>query len=241
MTLGDLITDSDWTMILNSVLPGQVLWDKYLNKGGSCRDTCPHYTRCTGWGPKSVCTDKWALAEPTPKVFDVLFHVLNHFDHYNRQDLPGVTTNSDIVKALREHVARLRSESSSDLDEGDPKLRSHYYRDRRSEAARRLKEQAISEERVVCAGCQIDFFEKYGRDCLALIDCHHKIPLSKAEHGGVTRIKDLVLLCANCHRLIHSPQIGLDLERLKQSISRGQAAVQAATHEAVRTGAKHMR
>lgn len=38
--------------------------------------------------------------------------------------------------------------------------------------------------------------------CLAMFEVHHIVPLSEVA-TALTRLPDLVLLCANCHRLIH--------------------------------------
>ncbi|WP_405140686.1 HNH endonuclease [Sphaerisporangium sp. NBC_01403] len=47
-----------------------------------------------------------------------------------------------------------------------------------------------------------DFERPYG-DCGAgYIECHHVIPLHQAGEG-LTKLADLALICANCHRMIH--------------------------------------
>ena len=46
--------------------------------------------------------------------------------------------------------------------------------------------------------------EKKNKGFLACeIECHHNTPLSKIKYGSVTKLSDLSLLCANCHRMIH--------------------------------------
>jgi len=36
----------------------------------------------------------------------------------------------------------------------------------------------------------------------AIFEVHHVVPLSRSE-VRITKLEDVVLLCANCHRLLH--------------------------------------
>lgn len=58
----------------------------------------------------------------------------------------------------------------------------------------------------------------YGRKCMgcgfwpkvdAQLDVHHLDPIAEGQRG--TKIKDVVVLCANCHRLAHSTRPPLSL------------------------------
>jgi 5-methylcytosine-specific restriction enzyme A len=71
-------------------------------------------------------------------------------------------------------------------------------RHERSQAAVRLKKDSAR----VCEVCDFDFEERYGERGAGYIECHHLNPI--AETGEtVTRAEDLVLVCANCHRMLH--------------------------------------
>ena len=79
---------------------------------------------------------------------------------------------------------------------------------RSRERNRRLVEKRKNQRRKECSGsltcevCDFDFFEAYGVRGDGFAECHHKVPL--AESGTTkTRLKDLAILCANCHRMIH--------------------------------------
>jgi predicted HNH restriction endonuclease len=56
-----------------------------------------------------------------------------------------------------------------------------------------------------CEICDFDFEEKYGDLGKGFIECHHLIPLSdrKGNESTETSIDDVVLVCSNCHRVIH--------------------------------------
>ncbi|MBQ7593950.1 MAG: HNH endonuclease [Synergistaceae bacterium] len=53
-----------------------------------------------------------------------------------------------------------------------------------------------------CEVCGFDFEKTYGKLGAGFIEVHHKKPVSEGEH--VTDLEnDLVMLCSNCHRMIH--------------------------------------
>lgn len=53
-------------------------------------------------------------------------------------------------------------------------------------------------------GCGFDFFEKYGKLGESYAVVHHIKPLaSLSEKGDHTKLTDLVVVCANCHAMIH--------------------------------------
>jgi hypothetical protein len=71
------------------------------------------------------------------------------------------------------------------------------------ERSRKNRELAIKIHGTVCQVCGFDFDEVYGRDYAdSYIEIHHVRPLSEHE-GEVDPLKDLVPLCANCHRMAH--------------------------------------
>ena len=56
---------------------------------------------------------------------------------------------------------------------------------------------------LACEVCEFDFSKFYGDRGQGYIECHHVEPL---HVGGerVRTIRDLALLCSNCHRMIHT-------------------------------------
>lgn len=88
--------------------------------------------------------------------------------------------------------------------EGRYLLRLHAYRER-NPALRRKKIAAIKAQTggpLVCEVCKFDFARTYGDRGQDYIECHHVEPLHVSGEK-VRSIKDLALLCSNCHRMIH--------------------------------------
>jgi predicted HNH restriction endonuclease len=68
--------------------------------------------------------------------------------------------------------------------------------------------------RLVCEACGFDFGQRYGQRGEGFIECHHTRPLHTLKPGEKTKAKDLRLLCANCHRMVHATRRWLSFEEL---------------------------
>jgi 5-methylcytosine-specific restriction protein A len=87
--------------------------------------------------------------------------------------------------------------------EGRLLLRRHRTRER-NKALRKKKIDSVlrSGGTLACEACGFDFEEVYGERGARYIECHHVVPLHEAGEG-TTKLSDLALICANCHRMIH--------------------------------------
>jgi 5-methylcytosine-specific restriction endonuclease McrA len=70
-------------------------------------------------------------------------------------------------------------------------------------------------ERPTCEACGFDFELVYGHRGRGFIECHHLIPISELDPAIPTRLDDLALLCANCHRMVHVRRPWLTIDELK--------------------------
>lgn len=105
--------------------------------------------------------------------------------------------------------------------EGKKRLYSHLVRERDRRVIRvAIKKAKERYGKVFCEVCGFDFFQMYGEYGIDFIECHHKIPLAERDDlGSITKIEDIALLCANCHRMIHRKRNHvLRVEELKQII-----------------------
>ena len=77
------------------------------------------------------------------------------------------------------------------LRERDPKLRNA-----------KIKQARKLTGAIACEVCGFDFEKVYGELGEGFIHVHHLVPL---HFSGETRstLDDLVLLCVNCHQMIH--------------------------------------
>jgi hypothetical protein len=86
------------------------------------------------------------------------------------------------------------------FSEGDPIFRAHLSRERDNRAVR-LKKSAATRP-LTCEICCFRFTDHYN-NASDMIECHHLLPLGTVGHR-MTRQHDLILVCANCHRIIHT-------------------------------------
>ncbi len=88
--------------------------------------------------------------------------------------------------------------------EGAIALREHRLRER-SRELREAKIRAFIEEHgsVFCELCGFDFERFYGALGSGLIEVHHTKAIADYEKEAVTELSDLILVCSNCHYVIH--------------------------------------
>jgi 5-methylcytosine-specific restriction protein A len=102
--------------------------------------------------------------------------------------------------------------------EGQYLLRWHAYRERKPGLRRRKIESVLRRgDPLACEVCNFDFGEYYGERGRGYIECHHVEPLHVSGQREVT-IRDLALLCSNCHRMIHTKPPWLTVSELREII-----------------------
>jgi len=114
--------------------------------------------------------------------------------------------------------------------EGGAELHFEYAESRRRSSERyffarnpRLTEAVKQHHGYRCQACHFDFAAKYGELGSGYIEAHHLNPLSERPELEwtdelKTRVADVTVLCANCHRMIHRRRPALALEELRQAI-----------------------
>jgi hypothetical protein len=90
----------------------------------------------------------------------------------------------------------------------------------RIERNRRLIEAAKNARRktsgdLKCEACDFSFEQGYGDLGVGFIEAHHIVPLGKLRRERTTRISDIALLCANCHRMVHRSNPLLEVQGLR--------------------------
>lgn len=88
--------------------------------------------------------------------------------------------------------------------ERDPKLRA-------SKKASVLKETG----QLDCEACGFNFAAVYGAHGSDFIEVHHLTPLHELPEHTKTKLDDLALLCANCHRMVHRQRQWLSIDALR--------------------------
>lgn len=103
--------------------------------------------------------------------------------------------------------------------EGRVLVRTHMVRERNPALVKRKKDAVLAKKgRLACEACGFDFKATYGDRGQGFIECHHTKPLHTLKPGSNTRLDELVLLCANCHRMIHVTSPWLTIPELIKTL-----------------------
>jgi len=103
--------------------------------------------------------------------------------------------------------------------EGALLLTQHLVRERDPRLRReKLRQVAKAGQPVACEVCGFDFGAVYGSLGNGYIEVHHRLPLH-ASGPRSTKLTDRVLLCSNCHRMIHRSKDWLTSEQLREHLS----------------------
>ena len=99
--------------------------------------------------------------------------------------------------------------------EGRRQLVLHLQRERNQTLVRKKKKHAAS---LDCEICGFSFGQAYGSNASDYCEVHHLLPWSEVEHTTQTRMEDLAILCANCHRVTHLRNPPYTLEQVRNMV-----------------------
>jgi hypothetical protein len=118
-----------------------------------------------------------------------------------------------------EVVELISEDEESRCKEGEVKYRLHREHERDTKLAQTAKQLRIQKcGELRCDVCDFCFADVYGAWAEGFIEAHHNVPISQLKESTVTKIADLSLVCANCHRMLHYKRPWLSVERLRKVV-----------------------
>ena len=126
----------------------------------------------------------------------------------------------------------MRPPSDVDIEisgkEGRLLTRIHLYKERDRKLVARAKKHHRQQNngRLFCAACNLDPTAVYGPQGERCIEAHHQIPIEELQPDSTTHLKDLAMVCASCHRVIHSEKPCLSLADVRQLLKKHGAGKQ---------------
>jgi hypothetical protein len=116
-----------------------------------------------------------------------------------------------------DELAPERPQHRDTFPEGREFEHRHLARERSSKLVALAKEhRRRTTGRLACDVCSFDFAKVYGRTGDGYIEAHHLVPVMELTAESETRIEDLALVCANCHRMLHRRRPWLGMSELKE-------------------------
>lgn len=127
-------------------------------------------------------------------------------------------TNAGSATVLTQIAAQPPSEIEEEITgkEGRLLTRLHSYKERDRKFAAKAKKYFRDKNggRLVCEACGIWPVEIYGEDGERCIEAHHKTPIEQLQPDSVTRVDEMAMVCASCHRMIHTQSPCIPVEKV---------------------------
>ena len=121
------------------------------------------------------------------------------------------TISPTIVEKLKE------LDDEEVFPEGKEKFRVHKSKERNQKLVTLKKQKALlRNQNLPCEICNFSFKIQYGQIGDKFIETHHILPISKLTEETETKLDDLILVCSNCHKMIHRRRPWLTIEEMKK-------------------------
>lgn len=132
---------------------------------------------------------------------------LNHF-------IFDIITNQNIdIYKIEDEI-----DDPDEYPEGRESFKTHRILERNPKVIKLAKKEYMKiHGRLFCEICNFSFGTKYGERGKDYIEGHHKKMVSEMKSGEKTKIEDIVMLCSNCHRMIHRRPI-ISIEEMKKIV-----------------------
>ena len=98
---------------------------------------------------------------------------------------------------------------------------THISYERSKPLVKQAKEKFRAEHagRLFCEVCGFDFAARYGERGEGFIEAHHdKNPVSQMGEYAESKVDDLKMVCANCHRILHRSIPWMRVDELREAI-----------------------
>ena len=121
------------------------------------------------------------------------------------------------IWGLRNYKGSIELTQEDDLySEGKKYLREHLRRERNVKLIATAKQRFIARhDHLYCEVCGFDFYQVYGELGENFIEAHHIKPVSEMAEGEKTRVEDIIMVCSNCHSMIHRRKPWLKADEIK--------------------------
>lgn len=199
---------SAYAMFFDALGAGRTI-SSFFNSMKNARDTFDALFENgrVGWSLESTST-----ATLLPRLFD---QVHQEWSNRDREELEVFVR--DVVDSVPMSDVEDDSELRLARSEGGQRVVVSV----RPERDPRLRRAAISIHGLDCMACGFNFGRVYGEIGRDYVEVHHVVQLAKpkVERTPTDPKKDLIVLCANCHRVVHRRRsVCLTLDELKGHI-----------------------
>ncbi|MFD1331103.1 hypothetical protein ACFQ4O_03750 [Methylopila musalis] len=130
-------------------------------------------------------------------------------------------TNAGSAVTLEDAAAKPETDLEEEIvgKEGRLLTRIHAYKERDRVFAARAKKYYRDKNggKLTCEACGLDPVALYGPDGERCIEAHHKVPIEELQPDSITRVDEMAMVCASCHRIIHSKKPCLTVDEVRKA------------------------
>lgn len=158
--------------------------------------------------------NEWKLSENGVKLGRELFIKAYEYDPWAAK----ILTVENIPDAV---VAQFQPNDEADtFPEGKVKYEIHTVKERNKKLVALKKKLAYDKNPLLpCEICGVSLKQKYGEAGEGIIEAHHVFPISLLTEETEIKLEDLILVCPNCHRMIHHKRPWLTADKIKLLLS----------------------
>ena len=128
--------------------------------------------------------------------------------HWGLRDFIADSSNVDLT------------EDDESFEEGKKQLTKHICYERNHRVIFLAKQKFKQKHnKLFCVICDFDFEKVYGEIGKDYIEGHHSIPVSDIPQGYRTKPEDIVIVCSNCHKMLHRKRPWLSKDKLKNILN----------------------
>lgn len=132
-------------------------------------------------------------------------------------------TNAGSISTLVDFEGRSEADLEEDIvgKEGRILTRIHAYKERDRGFVKRVKKYHRDKNGGLlhCEVCEMVPDVIYGPGLDRCMEAHHMVPVEELQPDSVTRVEEMAIVCANCHRIIHSKKPCLTISEARDLLS----------------------
>lgn len=201
-----------------SQLLGQIGQTLGLGKRGSFRNENGVYMKLGNfrrWDPEYIKDGKTGLAKGN-KDEQLVWDEYANAPTKLAAAVAAIRTTAESSTPEAQALAGFDEPGIEEAEEGKILTRLHRYRERSRTLVEAKKKEVMQKQGCLqCEACGFDFAQKYGSAGDGIIDVHHTKPVHTLVPGQKTKLSELALLCANCHRVVHSKRKWLSVAEVR--------------------------
>ncbi len=154
--------------------------------------------------------------ETYPSAASIAMKLGNFTSLLNQKGLSHVSKLDKQV--WQEYAIPYYAQEIVEAEEGTRVTVTHLLYERNIYIVNKKKRQAALKGALECEICHFNFEKVYGKVGKNFIEVHHIVPLAEAKGLHKTKLEDLILVCSNCHRMLHRLPSKKAVDMLKNSL-----------------------